>query len=125
MKKILITLLFIVIFLLVGSMMLCGQALTPAENIFTGNCKVFKTTCTTPIIYKESKKCRTFWAIKQRIEFAKYHNETESEYWDKINQDKKAIEKLCSSLEQKHQVELFKQYKVESCMEIVNILDKI
>lgn len=121
MKKILITLLFVVIFLIIGSsMVLCGQALTPAENIFTGNCKVFKTTCTIPIIYKKSEKCRTFWTIDTYLTYMQRYNET----WEGYTDTKERINELCSSLIPKYQTELFQKYNVKSCSEITTFYNK-
>ena len=115
MKKRKIILIIVVILLIFGgSMMLCGQAITPAENIFTGNCKVFKTTCVTPLIYRQSEKCRTFWAIDTYLS----HLQGKDEDWEGYEGTKKEIEKRCSTLKPEYQTELYQKYNVKSCSEI-------
>lgn len=115
MKKTLITLSIIIILLILGSsMILCGQAVTPAENIFTGNCKIFNTTCVIPLIYKKSEKCRTFWAIDTYLSYLQRSDEN----WEGYNDTKERIEELCSDLTPKYQGELFQKYNVKSCSEI-------
>jgi len=122
MKKTLIILIIVAILLIFGSsMMLCGQAVTPAENIFTGNCKIFSSTCITPLIYKRSEKCRTFWVIDTYyLPYLQRYDENREGY----NYIKKEIEGLCSGLIQKYQAELFQKYNVKSCSEIVTFFIK-
>ena len=121
MKKTLITLSVIIILLLLGSrMMLCGQAVTPAENIFTGNCKNFKNTCITPLIYRYSEKCRAFFTIDTYLSILQGHDES----WEEYEETKEAIEKRCSDLSSEHQTELFKKYNVNSCSEITSSFRK-
>jgi hypothetical protein len=120
MKKTLITLSVIIILLVLGSrMVLCGQAVTPAENIFTGKCKNFNTTCVTPLIYRHSEKCRAFFTIDTYLSFLQEHEES----WEGYEETKEAIEKRCSNLSPEHQLELFQKYNVNSCSEITSSLN--
>jgi len=117
MKRKLITLSVIIILLILGSsMMLCGQAVTPAENIFTGNCKNFKNTCITPLIYRHSEKCRAFFTIDTYLSILQRYDEN----WEGYEETKETIEKRCSDLSPEYQTELFQKYNVKSCSEITS-----
>lgn len=121
MKKAFIILAIIVIILIISSFFIGGQLYTPAENRFTGKCKVFSSTVIPPW-YKKSNKCRTFWSIDQRLKMAESHDKNDGDYLDKIDQDKEAINKLCSGLESKQQAELFSRYYIKSCSGLTKLL---
>lgn len=103
----------VIIIIIASSLVLGGEAVTPAENRLTGKCKVFSTTKVWPW-YKKSKKCRSFWEIDLRFNMAKYNDKAKQE------QDKEVINKLCSSLQPKEQEELLAKYTAKSCSELVD-----
>ena len=114
-KIIKISLIVIILVIFFSSIRLCGQAVTPAENIFTGKCKNFSTTCITPLIYKRSEKCRTFFEIDTY--FSHLQRLDEGSEWYEYS--KKRVEEICSDLNPEYQTELFQKYNVNSCSEII------